>query len=226
MKNSRLREKIFHFLPFWIFGIAFLVKIILLLAEFSLTFAKNKKLLYDFQDSWMGRDELPGEIFLLSFILSFIWMFLIFFLRRKKELTDRWCCAIGFFLFPIIMCFIIDLLPHRPNKFRREFNSRVGCTANMEELGYVLAMYAHDNNDFYPDNLEMISSYFGGDRESFYCPEAKQKEGSSDYIYFGKGKKVTDPPFVLLEDKTENHRGNFKNRLMSDNVVIPSKKIE
>ena len=99
MKNSRLREKIFHFLPFWIFGIAFLVKIVLLLAEFSLTFAKNKKLLYDFQDFWMGRDELPGEIFLLSFILSFIWMFLIFFLRRKKELTDRWRCAIGFFLF-------------------------------------------------------------------------------------------------------------------------------
>ena len=96
----------------------------------------------------------------------------------------------------------------------------------MKQLGYVLTMYAHDNNDFYPDNLEMISSYLGEDREIFYCPAAQQKEGSSDYIYFGKGKKVTDPVFVLLEDKTENHRGNFKNRLMSDNVVIPSKKIE
>ena len=226
MKNSRLREKILHFLPFWIFGIAFLVKIILLLAEFSLTFAENKKLLYDFQDSWMGRDELPGVIFLLSFILSFIWMFLIFFLRRKKELTDRWCCAIGFFLFPIIICFIINLLPHRPNKFRREFISRVGCTANMKQLGYVLTMYAHDNNDFYPDNLETISNYCESGHGFFSCPAVKKKEGFSDYIYFGKGKKVTDPPFVLLEDKTENHRGNFKNRLMSDNVVIPSKKIE
>ena len=162
MKTRNLLEKIFHFLPFWIFGIAFLVKIVLLLAEFSLTFAENKKLLYDFQDSWMGRDELPGVIFLLSFILSFIWMFLIFFLRRKKELTDRWCCAIGFFLFPIIMCFIINLLPHRPDKFRREYNHRMGCRSHIKQLSYGLAMYAHDNNDFYPDNLEMISSYFGG----------------------------------------------------------------
>ena len=129
-------------------------------------------------------------------------------------------------LAPVIMNIIINLLPHRPCVLRREINPRVACIANMKQLGYVLTMYAHDNNDFYPDNLEMISSYSGGDREIFYCPAAKQKEGFSDYIYFGKGKKVTDPPFVLLEDKTENHRGNFKNRLMSNNVVIPSKKIE
>ena len=159
MKTRNLLEKIFHFLPFWIFGIAFLVKIIFLLTEFSLTFAENKKLLYDFQDSWMGRDELPGVIFLLSFILSFIWMFLIFFLRRKKELTDRWCCAIGFFLFPIIIGIIINFLPHRPSALRREFNSRVGCTANMKQLGYILAMYAHDNNDFYPDKLKILSHH-------------------------------------------------------------------
>ena len=189
MKNSRLREKIFHFLPFWIFGIAFLVKIVLLLAEFSLTFAENKKLLYDFQDSWMGRDELPGGLFLLSFILSFIWMFLIFFLRRKKELTDRWCCAIGFFLFPIIMCFIINLLPHRPNKFRREFNSRVGCTANMKLLGYVLTMYAHDNNDFYPDNLETISNYRESGHRFFSCPAVKKKEGFLIIFTLEKAKK-------------------------------------
>ena len=226
MKTRNLLEKIFHFLPFWIFGIAFLVKIIFLLTEFSLTFAENKKLLYDFQDLWMGRDELPEVIFLLSIILSFIWMFLIFFLRHKKELTDRWCCAIGFFLFPIIMCSIINLLPHRPSKFRREYHHRMGCRSHIKQLSIGLAMYAHDNNDFYPDNLETISNYRELGHGFFSCPAVKKKEGFSDYIYFGKGKKVTDPPFVLLEDKTENHRGNFKNRLMSDNVVIPSKKIE
>ena len=222
MKNSRLREKIFHFLPFWIFGIAFLVKIIFLLTEFSLTFAENKKLLYDFQDSWMGRDELPGIIFLSAFYSSFIWIFLIFFFRRKHKLL----CAIGFLLAPVIMSIIINLLPHRPNVLRREINPRAACTANMKQLGYVLTMYAHDNNDFYPDNLETISNYRESGHGFFSCPAVKKKEGFSDYIYFGKGKKVTDPPFVLLEDKTENHRGNFKNRLMSDYVVIPSKKIE
>ena len=57
------RDKIVHFLPFWLFGLALFMKIMFLLTEFSLTFVENKKLLYDFQDSWMGRDELPEIIF-------------------------------------------------------------------------------------------------------------------------------------------------------------------
>ena len=191
MKTSRLLEKILHFLPFWLFVIAFFMKIIFLLTEFSLSLTKNKKLLYDFQDSWMGRDELPGAIYILSFIVSFIWMFLIFFLRRKKELTDRWYCAIGFFLCPIIMFFIMNLLPHRPSRLHREFNSRISCIANMKQLGYILAMYAHDNNDFYPDKLKILSHHRKECGNIFHCPgvKAEGKKVFSDYIYHGKGKK-------------------------------------
>ncbi|MBQ8755444.1 MAG: hypothetical protein IJZ19_10465 [Lentisphaeria bacterium] len=211
------RDKIVHFLPFWLFGLALFMKIMFLLTEFSLTFVENKKLLYDFQDSWMGRDELPEIIFFSAIYSSFIWIFLIFFFRRKHKLL----CAIGFLLAPVIMSIIINLLPHRPCVLRREFNPRAACTANMKQLGYVLAMYALDNNDFYPDNLKMILNYYGK-KTLFRCPETK----TNGYIYHGKGKKISDPIFVLLEDKIENHRGNFKNLLMSDNDVIRVKKIK
>ena len=218
-------DKIIHFLPFGLFGGAVLVKVIFLLTEFALSFAGNKKLLYDFQDSWMGRDEISGIIFFFAVFLSFIWTFLIFFFRCKHKLL--W--AIGFLFAPVIMFFIINLFPNRPDRFRREFNPRISCISSMKLIGYVLAMYAHDNNNYYPDDLKMISNYRKECGDAlFRCPEvkAKGKEVFSDYIYHGKGKKASDPIFVLLEDKTENHRGNYKNRLMSDNDVIWGKKIE
>ena len=128
------RDTIVHFLPFWLFGLAVFMKIIFLLTEFSLSFAENKKLLYDFQDSWMGRDEIPGIIFFSAIFLSFIWIFLNFFFQHKHKLL----CAIVFLLAPVIMEFIINLLPNRPNRFRRESNPRIRCVSNMKQLGYIL----------------------------------------------------------------------------------------
>ena len=89
-------------------------------------------------------------------------------------------------------------------------------------------MYAHDNNDFYPDKLKILSHHRKECGNIFHCPgvKAEGKKVFSDYIYHGQGKKASDPVFVLLEDKNENHRSNFKNRLMSDNEVVLTEKIE
>ena len=48
----------------------------------------------------------------------------------------------------------------------------------------------------------------------------------SDYNYYGKGRKETDAPFVILEDKIDNHRGNYKNFLRSDGWIGSARKIE
>ena len=96
----------------------------------------------------------------------------------------------------------------------------------MKQIVIALNCYADNNRAHYPDKLEMLFPDYISEKADFRCPSAKEHHGFSDYNYYGKGRKSTDPVFLILEDKMENHRGNYKNRVESDGYCTFGKKIE
>ena len=226
MKWRQWTEYILHFLPFWFFGLGLISPIMSGVIEWGLTYSPNPKLLYDFQDSFLGRNEMFGTFTLISFGLSWIWSFLIHLFWRGKDRPTRWSMAILYLVFPIIAAMMISaVLPHRPSRKRVERYKRVQCRSNMKQIVMALWMYANDNGDHYPDKLEMLVPDYLSDKKLFRCPSAKGDHGVCNYHYYGKGRKSTDPIFLILEDKTENHRGNYKNQARSDGYCGMAKKI-
>lgn len=54
-------------------------------------------------------------------------------------------------------------------------------------------------------------------------PAPAAKYGADHYVYHGRGKKASDEPFVLLEDKDESHIGNYRYAIRNDGVLLVSK---
>ena len=226
MKWRLWSERILHFLPFWIFGIGLASPIVSDIVEWGLTYAPNRKWLYDFQDSFLGRNEMFGICILISFGLSWIWCFLSHLFWRKEDRPTRWGASAIYFVFPIIACTIISAVLPCSSEKRVEKRHRIWCQGQMKLIAMMLYNYANDNRDHYPDKLEMLFPDYISKKADFRCPSAKEHHGFSDYNYYGKGRKSTDPVFLILEDKMENHRGNFRNRAESDGYCTFGKKIE
>lgn len=226
MKWRLWSNRVLHFLPFWIFGIGLVSPIVSEIIEWGLTYAPNPKWLYDFQDSFLGRNEMFGICILISFGLSWIWCFLSHLFWRKEDRPTRWGASVLYFVFPIIACWIISAVLPCSSEKRVERNHRIHCQVNMKRIVIALKCYAEDNRDHFPDKLEMLFPDCISEKADFRCPSAKEHHGFSDYNYYGKGRKSTDPVFLILEDKMENHRGNYKNRTESDGYCISARKIE
>ncbi len=225
MKWRLWSNRVLHFLPFWIFGIGLVSPIVLDIVEWGLTYAPNRKWLYDFQDSFLGRDEMFGICILISFGLSLLWCFLSHLFWRKEDRPTRWGASAIYFVFPIIACTIISAVLPCSSEKRVEKRQRIWCQGKMKLIAMMLYNYANDNRDHYPDKLEMLVPEYLSEKD-FHCPAAKVHHGFSDYNYYGKGRKSTDAPFVILEDKIDNHRGNYKNFLRSDGWIGSARKIE
>ena len=227
MKWRQWTAYILDFLPFWIFGIGLVSPIVSDIIELGLTYSTKQKQLYDFQDSFLGRDEMFGTFILISFGLSWLWCFLIHLFWRGKDRPTRWGMAVLYLAFPFIAGMMLSaVLPHRSSGKRTENRRRVWCRSNMRQIVLALRIYADDNRDHYPDTLEMLVPDYLSEKSPFRCPSAKENHGFCDYHYYGKGRKSTDPVFLILEDKIENHRGNYKNQAQSDGYCRAAKKIE
>ncbi|MBE6374751.1 MAG: hypothetical protein E7055_22135 [Lentisphaerae bacterium] len=230
MKKLRSLGVVFlHFLPFWIFGLALLLPFVCVGIEFCISCFGNKKLLCDFQDFTAGiaGNGVFVALLLTSWLLSLIWSFLIHWFWKKEEREPRWVMSAVFFFFPLISSLLISCLPGTiwPN-LSVEKRRRVACHINLRNIYSALYMYAANNDGHYPDRLEALSPDYLTDDKVLRCPACREHSGFSDYNYFGKGKKETGPVFIILEDKVDNHRGNFKNRLDSECRGIPGKKYE
>ena len=234
MKWRLWSDRILHFLPFWIFGIGLVSPIVSEIIEWGLTYAPNPKWFYDFQDSFLGQNEMFGICILISFGLSWLWCFLIHFFWRKEDRPTRWGLTLLFLVFPIVACAIISAVLPCSSEKRVEERHRIHCQVKMKQIVIALNCYADNNRDHYPDKLEMLCPDYMScltclaeeEKKMFRCPSAKEHHGFSDYNYYGKGRKSTDPVFLILEDKMENHRGNYKNRAESDGYCTFGKKIE
>ena len=54
-------------------------------------------------------------------------------------------------------------------------------------------------------------------------PAPAAKYTADHYVYHGRGKKASDEPFVLVEDKDENHIANYRYAIRNDGVLLVSK---
>ena len=54
-------------------------------------------------------------------------------------------------------------------------------------------------------------------------PAPAAKYDADHYVYHGRGKKASDEPFVLVEDKDVNHIGNYRYAIRNDGVLLVSK---
>ena len=237
-------KRLLHYLPLWVFGLGILIPAAYSGTEFCLAHAGKPKLLYDWQEIDIG--FIFGTVMLSSFALSFVWSILIHRFWRKEERQVRWTASCLFFAFPFIACFILTNFPmpmeFLPKRKQKEKGHRIYCMGQLKQIYIDLSQYANDNNGYYPDDLEKFVESCGLYNFSC-CPAAVWKrlveEGRkrdlehgrgepflSDYNDYGKGRKSTDAPFVILEDKIDNHRGNYKNFLRSDGWIGSARKIE
>jgi len=216
-------KRLFHYLPLWAFGLGILIPAAYAGTEFCLAHAGKPKLLYDWQEIDIG--FIFGTVMFSSFALSFVWSILIHRFWRKEDRPTRWGMSVLYFVFPIIACTIISAVLPCSSEKRVEKRQRIWCQGKMKLIAMMLYNYANDNRDHYPDKLEMLVPEYLSEKD-FHCPAAKVHHGFSDYNYYGKGRKETDAPFVILEDKIDNHRGNYKNFLRSDGWIGSARKIE
>lgn len=116
-------------------------------------------------------------------------------------------------------------MPHCSSGKRTENRKRIGCQVNMKQIVLALQVYADNNRDHYPDKLEMLFPEYIREKADLHCPSAKGNHGFSDYNYYGKGRKSAARTFLILEDRIENHRDNYKNQAESDGYCTFTKKI-
>ena len=218
--KQRIWSKVFlPFLPLWLFGFAVLLHFSHGGIEFLLELSGNEKLLYAFQDD--GSDyvlKASAVLFILSFFMTFVWGFLIHLFWREKKSGIRWTASIAYLLFPFL---VYILLPNCCGCVHKDKAVGMICCAHMKIISQALWQYAEDNDDHYPASLEMLYPKYLPEKRYLQCPSAKKHSGVTDYDYFGKDRKTTDPVFIILEDKPRNHRRDFRNQADSEGCINP-----
>ncbi|MFA6103645.1 MAG: hypothetical protein WCV67_09865 [Victivallaceae bacterium] len=100
-----------------------------------------------------------------------------------------------------------------------EKNRRDACAARLKELGFVLKMYAMNNQDHFPETGgakmmdELVQKGLLKDRSKFYCPSGKP------YAYIGGYMETSSKDIPLLFDFPGNHGGTFTNVFFLDGRV-------
>ena len=160
-------------------------------------------------------NQLASGMFLWSIMLSAIWFWLIHWILRKNHPAVRWMCSAAYFFFPAILMFMVISIPGGSHEEQHQRNK---CLANVKMLNVALQLYAADNNDRFPDDLEkLFPDYFPeSEREILHCPGERDKKVFSSYKYYGKGKLVKGPSFVILQEMPGNHQHNYCCLAMSD----------
>ena len=100
-----------------------------------------------------------------------------------------------------------------------ERNRRDACAANLKELGFVLKMYAMNNQDRFPEagGAKMIDELLQNglikDRAKFNCPSGRP------YAYINGYMETSNKDIPLLFDFPGNHGGTFINVYFLDGRV-------
>ena len=89
-----------------------------------------------------------------------------------------------------------------------------------------MKQYAADNGGFLPPDLETLEAKkYLPYEDLIRCPSRrKADEAFSDYLYFGKDRKLNEPAFLLLCDRPGNHPGTFRANISSDGQFRPRMK--
>jgi hypothetical protein len=130
-------------------------------------------------------------------------------------------------IFAIFLLLFVNFLFALPTLCAARWLAReISCCSNMKQLGAALMMYAQEHNGFFPDKLSGLEDYT--DLRLLICPGQKiltvdtPPPVNPDYHYYGYGKKLSDLPFLLLEDKKRNHPGNVRWHYYGNSIMVKS----
>ena len=104
------------------------------------------------------------------------------------------------------IAFSIPIANVRPDE---EF-TRSACRDCLRNYHVICIEYADLNDGEFPKELP--------DK-----PSAAARFDAEHYIYHGAGRKASDEPFILLEDKEESHVGNYRYAIQSNGVILVAK---
>ncbi|OQA76640.1 MAG: hypothetical protein BWY31_04628 [Lentisphaerae bacterium ADurb.Bin242] len=100
---------------------------------------------------------------------------------------------------------------------------RIACGSNLKSIYLSMEQYAADYDGFFPPELKTLhdSGYLSDDRVYRCTSRTRPNAEFSDYLYFGRGRKLKEPPFLLMRDRDGNHPGVYRNNLYSNGQVLP-----
>jgi len=207
MSKGLLLVPVLMFLGLIVFeGIVFLL-------QKYLEMTGNEMLLIHWQNLFLDRARYFGGVCGFILFVSLLWIVIIPWekhLSRKQRLA--WCA--GYLLFAVLMLgFFLPQLGAASEKPRR-----IACYSNLKQIHIALKMYADDYSGWLPPDLVTLKDGYLTDDRTYYCPTQlkNEKSGRIDYEYYGRGHKITDPPFLLLADREGNHPFHYRNMMLSD----------
>ena len=112
-------------------------------------------------------------------------------------------------LLPALGAAAIFAIPLGARRNAEEF-SRSSCRDCLRNYYAICTKFANRRNGAFPKRLPAKSS-------------TGAQYSSDHFIYRGTGKNSKDETFILIEDKNDNHVGNYRYAIRSDGVMLVSK---
>lgn len=128
------------------------------------------------------------------------------FLMKKRE--RHWQRNV-MKLLPALGAAAIFAIPLGARRNAEEF-SRSSCRDCLRNYYAICLNFANRHDGSFPKRIPRT-------------PSNAAEYGSDHYIYHGANKKENDEPFILLEDKAENHVGNYRYAIRNDGILLVSK---
>ena len=144
-------------------------------------------------------------------IVTLIWIPLT---AREKHLSRKarfaWCGS--FLVFAVILLGIFL----RQLGGVTESGRRLECFSNLRQIHVALQMYADDHSGWLPPDLKTLRPGYLDNDPVYHCPAREGKSEVTDYEYYGRGHKISDPPFLLMAEHDGNHQFHYRNMMLSN----------
>ena len=130
---------------------------------------------------------------------------LIFLMQQKERHWQRNVMK----LLPALAAAAIFSIPMGGGKTAEEY-AQSACRDCLTNYYNICMKFASRHDGAFPKRLP-------------HTPSAASKYSSDHFIYHGSGKKVNDELFIMIEDKQNNHIGNYRYALRNDGMILVSK---
>ena len=114
-------------------------------------------------------------------------------------------------LLPALAAAAILSIPFDRGSKPPEEVSRSACRDALRKYHVLCIEYAEKHDGAFPERLTPEK------------PSPASKYGEDHFTYLGSGKKASEEAFILIEDKNENHLGNYRFAIRSDGQLMLSR---